>query len=100
MAAEADPGIAVLPFSVSGSEVDALGEGVVHLLHSNLNEVGGLRAIAPGTVLAQWDRRVADGERADLETALEVAAASGANYALVGSAVSLGPQGAARGNAL
>ena len=92
VAAEADPGIAVLPFSVSGSEVDALGEGVVHLLHSNLNEVGGLRAIAPGTVLAQWDRRVADGERADLETALEVAAASGANYALVGSAVSLGPR--------
>jgi tetratricopeptide (TPR) repeat protein len=89
--AEADPGIAVLPFSVSGSDVEALGEGVVHLLHSNLNEVGGLRAIAPGTVLAQWDRRVAAGERADLETALEVAAASGGNYALVGSAVSLGP---------
>jgi hypothetical protein len=32
--AEADPGIAVLPFSVSGSDVEALGEGVVHLLHS------------------------------------------------------------------
>jgi serine/threonine-protein kinase len=92
VAAEADPGIAVLPFSVSGSEVEALGEGVVHLLHSNLNEVGGLRAIAPGTVLAQWDRRVAAGERADLETALDVAAASGGNYALVGSAVSLGPR--------
>jgi serine/threonine-protein kinase len=92
VAAEAHPGIAVLPFSVTGSEVDALGEGVVHLLHSNLNEVGGLRAIAPGTVLAQWDRRVAAGERADLETALEVAAASGGNYALVGSAVSLGPR--------
>lgn len=91
VAAEADPGIAVLPFSVSGSEVDALGEGIVHLLHSNLNEVGGLRAIAPGTVLAQWDRRVAAGTRADLETALDVAAASGGNYALVGSAVSLGP---------
>ena len=91
LAAEADPGIAVLPFSVSGSDVEALGEGIVHLLHSNLNEVGGLRAIAPGTVLAQWDRRVAAGGRAELETALEVAAASGGNYALVGSAVSLGP---------
>ncbi len=90
VAAEAVPGIAVLPFSVSGSGVDALGEGIVHLLHSNLNAVGGLRAIAPGTVLAQWDRRVAAGGRAELETALEVAAASGGNYALVGSAVSLG----------
>ena len=90
VAAEADPGIAVLPFTVSGSEVDALGEGLVHLLHSNLNDVGGLRAIAPGTVLAQWDRRVGEDERAELGTALEVAAASGGRYALVGSAVSLG----------
>ena len=92
VAAEADPGIAVLPFTVSGSEVDALGEGLVHLLHSNLSEVGGLRAIAPGTVLAQWDRRVGDDERTDLETALEVAAASGGKYALIGSAVTLGPR--------
>lgn len=92
VAAEADPGIAVLPFSVTGSEVGALGEGIVHLLHSNLSEVGGLRAIAPGTVLAQWDRHVSAGARADLQTAMEVASSSGGNYALVGSAVSLGPR--------
>lgn len=92
LAAEADPGIAVLPFSVTGADLDALSEGLVHLLHSNLTAVGGLRAIAPGTVLAQWDRRVAAGERADLSTALDVAAASGGRYALVGSAVGLGPR--------
>ncbi len=92
VAAEADPGIAVLPFTVTGPGVNALGEGLVHLLHSNLSEVGGLRAIAPGTVLAQWDRRVREGERAELETALQVASASGGRYALVGSAVSLGPR--------
>lgn len=90
VAAEVDPGVAVLPFSVSGAEMASLGEGLVHLLYSNLNDVGGLRAIAPGTVLAQWDRRVAEGQRADLSTALDVAAASGGRYAFVGSAVSLG----------
>jgi tetratricopeptide (TPR) repeat protein/TolB-like protein len=91
IASDVEPGIAVLPFSVSGPEHAELREGLVHLLSSNLNTAGGLRAIAARTVLAQWDRRIADDERADLDTALGVADASGARYALVGSAVALGP---------
>jgi tetratricopeptide (TPR) repeat protein len=83
------PGLAVLPFEVAGAGLDVWREGMVDLLSTNLDGVAGLRTINSRTVLARWRERVADGV-ADLPTVLDVARATGARYALVGSAVALG----------
>jgi tetratricopeptide (TPR) repeat protein len=88
--AEAAPGIAVLPFRVSGQNLDVWREGMVDLLSVNLDEVAGLRAIDSRTVLARWREQVQGSETDDLADALEVARRAGARYALVGSAVSIG----------
>jgi tetratricopeptide (TPR) repeat protein len=87
---DADPGIAVLPFEVSGDDLGEWREGMVSLLSTNLDGVGGLRAIDSRTVLARWDQMVAEDERADLRTALQVGRASGARHAVVGRAVAAG----------
>ncbi len=86
----AAPGVAVLPFSVNGQDLEELGEGMVNLLSTNLDGVTGLRAIDSRTVLARWDERVGEGDRADRATNLEVARSTGARYALLGSAVEVG----------
>jgi class 3 adenylate cyclase/tetratricopeptide (TPR) repeat protein len=88
--AEAAPGIAVLPFTVQGADLDVWREGMVDLLSTNLDGVGGLRAIDSRTVLARWNESVPEGQRADLATGLEVGRRAGARYVLLGSAVSLG----------
>ena len=88
--AEAAPGIAVLPFSVQGEGLDVWREGMVDLLSTNLDGVGGLRAIDSRTVLARWNESVPEGTRADLATGLEVGRRAGARYVLLGSAVALG----------
>jgi tetratricopeptide (TPR) repeat protein len=88
-AAGALPGLAVLPFEVAGAGLDVWREGMVDLLSTNLDGVAGLRTINSRTILARWRERVVDGV-ADLPTVLEVARATGARYALVGSAVALG----------
>jgi class 3 adenylate cyclase/tetratricopeptide (TPR) repeat protein len=85
----AAPGIAVLPFSVSGKELDTWREGMVDLLSMDLDGVAGLRAIDSRTVLARWRDHVRSGSVPDLATNLEVARLTGARYALVGSAVSI-----------
>ncbi|MDX1623268.1 MAG: tetratricopeptide repeat protein [Gemmatimonadota bacterium] len=84
--------IAVLPFDVSGPELEDWREGMVTLLSTGLDGAGELRAIDNRTVLAQWDQRVDADARADRSTALEVARATGARYALLGSAVAVGPE--------
>lgn len=86
----AAPGVAVLPFSVSGTGLEDIGEGMVSLVSTNLDGVAGLRTIDSRTVLARWDERVGGRGRADHETNLDVARATGARYALLGSAVTLG----------
>ncbi len=91
IADEADPGIAFMPFTVSGAGLDHLREGMVTLLYASLDGAAGVRAISDRTVLAQWDRLVGTGERADLRTAVRVAAETGARYALLGSVVAVGP---------
>ncbi|MDH3733501.1 MAG: tetratricopeptide repeat protein [Gemmatimonadota bacterium] len=83
------PGVAVLPFSVNGPDLEELGEGMVNLLSTNLDGVSGLRAIDSRTVLARWDELVGDRDRADQTMNLTVARATGARYALLGSAVEL-----------
>ncbi len=88
--AEAAPGIAVMPFTVQGADLDVYREGMVDLLSTNLDGAGGLRAIDSRTVLARWNEQVPEGQRADLATSLEVGRRAGARYVLLGSAVDLG----------
>jgi serine/threonine-protein kinase len=90
VADEASPAIAVLPFDVSDSEHQEWREELVYLLSTNLDAVGGLRAIDSRTVLVRWEGEVGPGGRADLETALRVARDIGARHALLGSAISMG----------
>ena len=84
------PGIAVMPFSVSGEGGEVWREGMMDLLSTNLDGVGGLRTIHTRTVLARWRERSLD-DGADLADVLDAARSSGARLALVGSAVALGP---------
>lgn len=87
-ASPAAPGLAVLPFRVTGPELETWREGLVDLLSRNLDGLGGIRAIDSRTVLARW-REVA-GEEPDLATAMSVADRSGARWALVGTVVDVG----------
>jgi tetratricopeptide (TPR) repeat protein len=89
-AGEALPAIAVLPFSVSGTEADFWREGMANTLATNLNGLAGLRTVSSRTVLSRWDAMVGEGDAPDLDTALEVARQSGATYALVGDLVVAG----------
>jgi TolB-like protein len=84
------PGIAVMPFSVSGEGGEVWREGMMDLLSTNLDGVGGLRTIHTRTVLARWRERSLD-DGADLADVLDAARSAGARLALVGSAVALGP---------
>ena len=86
------PAIAVLPFSVHGQNLDVWREGMVDLLSMGLDGAGGLRAIDSRTLLARWNEEVGEEGMIDLPHALGVARRTRASYALVGSAVSAGPQ--------
>jgi tetratricopeptide (TPR) repeat protein len=86
----AAPGIAVLPFHVADPNLVVWREGLVDLLTTNLDGVGGLRAIDSRTVLAQWHEGVPEGQFPDLRTTLKIAGDAGGSYAVVGSAVTIG----------
>ncbi|NIP79925.1 MAG: hypothetical protein GWM90_12160, partial [Gemmatimonadetes bacterium] len=85
----AAPGIAVLPFDARGVDEGLWGDGLVDLVSTNLDGVGGLRAIDSRTVLARWrqSRARASG---DLTESLEVARSAGARFAVVGNALGVG----------
>lgn len=87
---QAGLGVAVLPFSVRGPDMDVWAEGMVDLLADNLDGAGGLRSIDPRTVISRWTRTVGDDPSPDLQTMLAVARSTGARYAVVGSAVAIG----------
>lgn len=90
IAESAAPGIAVLPFGVTGTDLGEWREGMVDLLSTNLDGVDGLRAIESGTVMARWRERTGSGGEADTRTALEVARSAGARYAIVGRVIGIG----------
>jgi serine/threonine-protein kinase len=79
--------IAVLPFSTAGAGVDLLGEGMVDLLSTNLNAVGGITTVDPRTVLSRWHR---DSGARDAENALKVGRDLEAGSVLTGSVVAAG----------
>ncbi len=80
----AAPGVAVLPFDARGVDDTLWGDGLVDLISTNLDGVGGLRAIDSRTVLARWRQSRASG--GDLASSLELARSAGARYAVVGTA--------------
>lgn len=92
MADPAAPALAVLPFRASGPDLASWREGMVDLLSRNLDGLGALRAIDSRTVLARWSEIVGDGGTPDLADALAVASRTGARWALMGSAVEVGPR--------
>ncbi len=81
--------IAVVPFATSGAAAAGLGEGMVDLLSSNLDGIGGIRAIEPRTVLREWRRRVTDGG-GDREDAIAVGRNVKAASVLTGTVVATG----------
>jgi serine/threonine-protein kinase len=85
------PTIAVLPFTVRGSDLDVWGNGMVDLLSMGLDGAAGVRAIDSRTLLAAWHEDVGDTATPDLAHALAVARRTQARYALVGSMVGTGP---------
>lgn len=87
----AAPGIAVLPFDARGVDSTLWGDGLVDLVSTNLDGVGGLRAIDSRTVLARW-RQSRARTGGDLDHALDVARSTGARYAIVGSALGVGDE--------
>lgn len=91
MAASDRPSVAVLPFTVRGSDMEVWREGLVDLLSINLDGPT-LRAIDSRTVLARWHERAAGGGEPDLALALDVARATGARHTVVGTAVATGSQ--------
>ncbi|HEX6669717.1 MAG TPA: serine/threonine-protein kinase [Gemmatimonadales bacterium] len=86
---EAAETIAVLPFSASGPGVEVLGEGMVDLLTTNLQGVGGIKAVDPRLVLKRWAREGRD-DAGGLEDALELGRDLEAASVVTGSAVSAG----------
>jgi serine/threonine-protein kinase len=83
--------IAVLPFAVTGGGDQLLGEGMVDLLSTNLNAVGGIRTVDPRAVLFQVKKR-GGALAVDLTGALAVGKALDAGAVLIGTVVNAGPQ--------
>ena len=84
---EAAQVIAVLPFRTSGAGVELLGEGMVDLMSTNLDAVGGIRTVEPRTVLQRWKER---GSGTDLDGALAVGRDVDAGAVLLGSVIATG----------
>jgi class 3 adenylate cyclase/tetratricopeptide (TPR) repeat protein len=89
VASSAGLGLAVLPFGGDATAAEISPEGMMDLLTTNLDGVAGFRTIDSRTTLARWRERVR-GPSPNLELMLDVAGRTGARYALVGQAVSVG----------
>ncbi len=89
LAHAATPGIVVLPFSVSGDDLEGWNVEMIDLLSTNLDGVTGLRTIDSRTVMANWDDAFGD-DSPELDRILAMARGTGARYGVVGRAVSIG----------
>jgi class 3 adenylate cyclase/TolB-like protein len=92
LAATADPGIAVAPFTVNDPEVNSLREDMVVLLSMHLDGVAGLRAISSRAMLARWEERAPGTANPDEAASLAIAGDTGARYGVIGSVVKIGPE--------
>lgn len=86
---ESSYSVAVLPFEVQGEGLDLWREGMVDLVSTNLDILSEVRAVPSQTVLARWRETAIDGPP-DLETLLNVARRTQADYAISGSVVGTG----------
>lgn len=92
-ATDAGEPVAVLPFTVVGSEpgLATWHEGPVHLISHAVGSVDGLRSIDKSAIMNDWNERFGEGGTApNMESALEIARRFGARYAIGGTAVGLG----------
>lgn len=89
LSAEESALVAVLPFRVSGTDLEGWEEGVVDLLSASLDGVAGIRAVDGGTVLSRWRNELGDAANVDLASALRIGGSTGARYVIEGSAVSI-----------
>lgn len=85
-----EPAIAILPPVSAGAEAEEIGEGIVNVLSTGLDAVPGWRAVNARTVFARWSERVPGGTVPDEATALAVARATGASFAVLPSTTVLG----------
>jgi len=83
-------GVVVLPFQTRSDELAVYGEGMVDLITSNLDGLGGLRTVDAGTVIARWKSQIGDDFTVELDQALQVAGGFDARYALRGTVVPIG----------
>jgi TolB-like protein len=83
--------IAVFPFNATGSaEVREFGVGMVDLLSTALNDVGGIRTVASRSVFARLDGEQRTGGDVPLETAYAIGRELGAGSVLTGSVTPFG----------
>ena len=81
--------IAILPFNAAGQGADVLGEGMVDLLSTNLQGVGGIRTVDPRAVLKRWGGS-GGSAGGGIDRALKVGRELNAGSVVMGSAVSTG----------
>lgn len=91
-AGEPRTAVVILPFQARGDALEVYGEGMVDLLAGNLNGLGGLRTVDPGTTIARWRSDIGEDFTGELDEALGVAGDLGARYAVRGSLVPIGDQ--------
>ena len=77
----APTGIAVAPLEVVGDGLEFWREGMVDVLSTNLDGMGGFRTIDSRTVMARWNESVKGEGAPDLRTSLQVAGSTGARLA-------------------
>jgi tRNA A-37 threonylcarbamoyl transferase component Bud32/tetratricopeptide (TPR) repeat protein len=82
--------IAVVPFTATGAGVESLGEGMVDLISSNLDGVGGIHTVESRQVIRAWQRRARSGTPT-LDDAIAVARSVKAASVLMGSVLASGP---------
>ncbi len=83
--------IAVVPFTANGPGVAALGEGMVDLLSTNLDEVGAIRTVDGRMVMRAWQAEIASAT-SETDPALATGQAVGAGSVVVGSVVEAGAE--------
>lgn len=82
--------VAVLPFEVTGPDMDLWREGMVQLLSSNLDGLAGIRRADPQAILSHWRSLQDEAGISGSSLAVRVARRVGADVAVTGRAVASG----------
>ena len=82
--------IAVFPFSATGDDATKMADGLVDLISTNLDGVGGIRTINPRTTLGRWRARAGGATALDRPAALAVGRDVEAGAIVIGNVVTVG----------